>query len=783
MKQKIDAQMEQNIRNYGDKIKTLESFVIAVRKRPGMYIGPIGNRGFINMIREIFQNSIDELQRNDSPCNHINILYDEGENEVIVEDNGRGLPFNDMIRICTSSHTSSNYEKEADDFTSGTNGVGIKVVNALSISFIVESYILGEARSLEFKDGIQETKEPVSFINKNYFQGTRIAFKPSYEVMGNITCTCQDVFNLIAMIFPLTKIGATLNFKGKDLAGNIIIDEKLINQDGIMTNLILKTSNPVIKPIYIYKTTGIMKAEIAFTYDSDSITTLESITSFSNFCPTVSGTHVDGFIDGLTRFFRDYMNKIYLNNNSKLVIISNDIKVGLKCIISAAHLEPLFTGQAKEILSNEDMFNFVRTLTISSLEQWSKENPNDLQKVCKYYKEIAEIRVKSDENKIKLSSNYKASSLSGGMPSKFVKPSGYKNLELVIVEGDSALGSARYSRCAQRQGLFPIRGKIPNAFNTTKASFLSNEEISSIITIIGGGYGKTFDISKVKWEKIIFMADADPDGSHINALLLKFFILYLPEMIIAGKVYRAVPPLFGVKEKKRNIFFTDTVEFTRYLYKLFSKDNIVTTITGDKLTNNEIIDIFVKNIDYTYELEIISNSYAINPYLLERVLGMYKISNLSNNNDFNLFKNTIKNQYRFLDVRKQNNIVIIEGLIDSIYQTIFLNDKLMGSCKNILTILDNTRLHMYKLNDNIISLYGLMKQFESTKPKEFTRYKGLGEQNSKQLGESTLHPDSDRCLIRYTIEDIKEEIEVIRFIESNKSELLKNINIKRQDIE
>ena len=177
--------------------------------------------------------------------------------------------------------------------------------------------------------------------------------------------------------------------------------EEMVNTDGIITNLIMKTTNPLIKPIVLSKYTGVMTADLAFTYDSDDLM-VESVTAFSNFCPTLEGTHINGFLDGVCQFFRNYMNKVYLasNKKNKLVVTNADIKTGLKSIIAVKHLNPIFTGQAKEILSNEDMEPFVKQVVIDGLTEWSKSNPKDLQKLCKYYKEIAEIRVKSEEGKL-----------------------------------------------------------------------------------------------------------------------------------------------------------------------------------------------------------------------------------------------------------------------------------------------------------------------------------------------------------------------------------------------
>ena len=771
----ISSKMENNIKNYSKEIITLEDFVEAVRLNFGMWIGYGGNKGFINMIREIFQNSIDELMKDASPCTEIIVSYDERNHNVIIEDNGRGLPFDDMIRIYTSQHTSSNYNKKDGEFSSGKHGVGGKVTNALSDSFIVESYILGEARRLEFVDGKPSKKGMYPIPNNNNKQGSIIMFHPTYEIMGKITTTAQDVLDLINLILPLTKIGAIVYFNAIRLDGSEV-HEKLVNEDGIILDLINKTINPLIKPIIAAKTTGKMKAEIAFTYDSNDLMT-ENISSYSNFCPMKGGTHVDGFTDALCRFFRDYMNKIYLVNskNKKLTVVNNDIKTGLKAIVTVSHLYPIFTGQAKETLGNEDMFYFVRNLMTETLDQWSKENSAELQRLCKYLKEIAEIRLKSDEGKIRLKDQYQSSALTG-LPKKYIKPNGREHLELIIVEGDSAAGSIEITRCSKRQGVFPIRGKIPNAFTTSKSKFLSNEEIAGIITIIGGGYGKSFDITRVKWEKIVFAADSDDDARHIRALLLRFFILYLPELITAGKVFSAVPPLYGLKIGKKQTYFIEKMDFVRYNQREFSKNNQISTLNNKSMTVNEIVGLLFSNIDYVYEVETIGNRYSINYNLLELIL-------INRNKSMKELNKILKSKFRFIeDLTMEKNTVVIKGLIDSKSQIVFLNERLLTDSKNIIDHIDRNMYMFYKINGVIRSLYDLMRSFKLSTPPNITRFKGLGEMDPQQLADSTLHPDTDRTLIQYTIDDVKSEIETIQYLESNKGELIKDIKVSRSDI-
>ena len=283
---------------------------------------------------------------------------------------------------------------------------------------------------------------------ENYVNKAGVAFR-AYKLE-------KDMKFKISNIAETFNIGDEIDFIGIDKAGNVKYSEHLINKDGIISSLMLRTQSPIVAPIYFKDDTGEMKAEVAFTYDASDLTSPEDIVSYANFTPTDGGTHVNGVMDGICNYFRNYMNKIYLGEKSKISVINNDIKTGMKIIIAAAHLNPVFAGQFKGILSNEDMLKYTKDLTMRSLEAWAKTNPGDLQKICKYIKDIAEIRSKSDDSKVKLSSNYEASAITG-KPKKYVPPSGNKNLELIIVEGDSALGSAKNSRDYKCQGLYPER--------------------------------------------------------------------------------------------------------------------------------------------------------------------------------------------------------------------------------------------------------------------------------------------------------------------------------------
>ena len=527
-KQKLDQSMQEAIDNYASRIQTLKDFVTAVRKRSGMYIGALSSAP-LTMIREIFQNSVDQLMDPMSPCNWISAYYDERDKRFTVIDNGLGFPFDDIIRILTTQHTSKNYEKQKGEYSSGMNGVGAKVVNALSETFIVESYhYSGKAVRMEFSKGYAVSDKPKNIPNKEKKQGSCISFIPDPEIIGDINMSWKAVYKLIKHIMSLTPIGSSMDFSSVDINGNEF-KEHIVNQDGILTPLIMKSKHPLVKPIMVSMDDGIHKLECAFCFDSGEDDTFNdmNITSFCNFCPTKEGTHIDGTIEGITRWFSLYMNNIYLANQKskdKLKVMPIDIKTGLNVMISAAHLEPDFTGQAKEILSNPDMVGFCKEVIMKGLDDWSKANPQDLAKLARFFKEIAEVRQKTEASKAKIATKYNSNVLTG-LPDKYAKPLGNEHLELLIVEGDSAGGMAKNGRNRYRQGVFPIRGKMPNAFQKSYKDFMANAEVQAIICILLNKkpYTRNFDPYKdCKFEKIIIMADADVDRKYCPEMLFAY---------------------------------------------------------------------------------------------------------------------------------------------------------------------------------------------------------------------------------------------------------------------
>lgn len=800
----LNDEMMKNIDSYANEIRSLKDFIEAVRVRPGMYIGPIGDLGFLNMIREIAQNAIDQLVSSKSPCDHIRIVYDMRTLKVRVEDNGLGIPFNDIERIYTTPHTSKNYDKKPGEYSSGLNGVGAKVTNALSRFFRVESYhYSGKAVAMDLEDGYI-VKKPYAIPNKDMHQGTAVEFVPSEEILGRIELDWRFVHNLLRLILSLTDIGSVMYFEAYDKKG-VKYEEKMVNQNGIITDLITKTKAPICKPIIIAADNGKMKADLAFCWasptekliDAQGFTTPYSITSFSNWCPIrndATCTPFSGFMDGISTWFTKYMNKIFLGEKSKITVTKNDCLEQLCAMVSVAHLYPEFTGQSKDIVSNVDFKPFVKETVMNGLDEWAKENPGDLQRVCKWIKDAASVRMKGDADKVKVQETFKKSVLTG-LPDKYKEPmwdinKNYKKYEyeLLIVEGDSAGGSAGKARKHAIQGVFPLRGKPKNPIGNTKKAVLENQEISGLVNILGAGCYGDFDINKVKFTRIIFLTDADADGAHICSLLILIFMVVFPGLIESGKVYKAVPPLFSIVENKKYKYFTMKTDYTKYKQGVFLKNNNIKTVQGKAIPAAQLLDIFVEFEEYVSELERIS--YVVDPELMEMVLYNY----LQNGEKVDQRITTgVKKKYRFAEIsyNSKTNTAIVSGLVNNKITELILNDRIMKQYIKMISMIQLAKnKFFYNLNGEVVSLYVLLRAFERTKVgsagSTLSRYKGLGEMDSVRLAESTVHPDLDRTLIRLVSKDIHEETARIRKWESDKSKILayvKSSNLRKSDIE
>ena len=517
----LTEEQKKAIASYGENIVSFKDDIEAIQRLPGVFISHLNDMGELTLIREIFQNATDQLSDPNSPCDKVQLFYNEKTLETTVIDNGMGIPFDDMIRIYTKSYTSGNYIKKKGVYKSSTHGIGSKAANALSETFIVESYRYdGEARRIEMHEGRTDKKEPEKIPNPNKFQGTKVYFVPS-AILGDINLKWNTVYNMMRNIIALTPIGSKVEFEAIDKAGNIH-KETIVNNDGMMYFIIKNTKSPIISPVRVIEDTGEMMLDCLITWDAAALSDPSIDMSYVSYCNYSQQTaqdskNITGTIKGITSWFCDYMNKIYLvNSRAKTRVVPNDVKTGLSIVINSGVLEPIFGGQAKETLTNEEMDPFCKDVIVRGLDEWSKNNPNDLQKVAKFIHSIAQIREKADKEKVKISANYESSAFSG-LPSKYTKPTGKDHLELFICEGDSAKSPIIKCRDTSTQGVYPIRGKIISAFSHSAKEVFNNAEKQGILNILFGkkvytpANVKELTIDDCKFEKVVFTTDADID--------------------------------------------------------------------------------------------------------------------------------------------------------------------------------------------------------------------------------------------------------------------------------
>ena len=420
--------------NQQKDIKVIEDPVEAVRKLPDVFIGSLNNAGFLNMYREILQNSLDEIVKGNTLDKNIIISFDARTHTVIIEDNGQGIPLDKLIPVFSTLYSSSNYDKVegSGDYSSGKNGMGATITNFLSRFFIVESYrIDGTAAKVEFEEGRINSKGLQSIKCPPGKHGLVTTFEPT-AMMGLIDVDDIQIEALTWQLCHLCSVGTRIVYNAITPTG---MKRKAIieNKQGIFEMLGNICSKPLFEPIYFVQDNGSMLFECLFTYDLDNMDD-PYILSFANMCPTNGGTHVDGFIDSMIKYFRDYMNKIYLVNNKKLTVNAQDIKTGLRAIIAVKDIHPLYTGQSKEVFSSVAMKPYAAEVTLAAIDAWTKKAPADLQKLSKYLKEVCEIRSKTDSEKIKMSDKYTASVVTG-YPAKYKRCNGKGPFELIITEG------------------------------------------------------------------------------------------------------------------------------------------------------------------------------------------------------------------------------------------------------------------------------------------------------------------------------------------------------------
>ena len=564
-----------------DSIQVLEGLE-AVRKRPGMYIGTVSVRGLHHLIYEIVDNSVDEALA--GFCNEINITLNK-DNSVTVQDNGRGVPIGIHHKmgiptvevVYTILHAGGKFGGGGYKVSGGLHGVGASVVNALSTWLQVEVSNGEGVYTQRYERGKTQTK--LERIGDTKKTGTKVTFLPDDTIFETLN---YELDTLVERLREMAFLNKGLKITIEDLRPEESIKYDFHYEGGLTSFVEFLNKNKEAlnkKPIYIEGGTDV-PVEIAIQY-----TTAYSENTFSfvnNINTHEGGTHLEGFKRALTKCFNDYARKYNILKEKDSNLQGEDIREGMTAVVSVKVSEPQFEGQTKTKLGNSNVAGIVASIMNDKLAAYLEENPAVAKSILE--KCISASRAREAARKARDLARRKTALESNSLPGKLADCSekNPENCELYLVEGDSAGGSAKQGRDRKFQAILAMWGKMLNVEKTRIDKIYNNEKLLPVITAIGAGIGSDFDVSKVRYGKIIMMADADVDGAHIRTLLLTFFFRYMRPLLEEGRIYAAQPPLFKISKRglKQDIYCYSDEELQQRLDEVGRENTTVQRYKG-----------------------------------------------------------------------------------------------------------------------------------------------------------------------------------------------------------
>jgi DNA gyrase subunit B len=757
--------------NYtAEDIKVLKG-LDAVRKRPGMYIGDTDDiTGLHHMVYEVVDNAIDEALA--GYADRVSVIL-HADNSVTVEDNGRGIPV-DIHKeegrsaaevIMTELHAGGKFDNNSYKVSGGLHGVGVSVVNFLSESLKLEIWRDGQTWTQTYERGVPVA--PIRSEGKTEKRGTRVWFQPD-----------PLIFSILEMNFE------TLSQRLRELAFlnsgvNIrIVDERtekehnFAYEGGIVQFVQDLNRNKVpihTPPIFICQESDGEKVEIALQWNEGYA---ENTYAFTNTIKNIDGgTHIVGFRAALTRTINKYATENGLLQKLKMSLEGDDVREGLSAVISVKIRDPKFSSQTKDKLVSSHVKTWVEQVLGERLGEFMEENPREARKILDKVVEAA--RAREAARKARDLTRRKGALDSGSLPGKLAdcQERDPALAEIFFVEGDSAGGSAKQGRDRSFQAVLPLKGKILNVEKARLDKMLSSEEIRTMITALGTGIGSDeFDISRLRYHKIIIMTDADVDGSHIRTLLLTFFYRHMQEVILRGHLYIAQPPLFRVTQGKRENYIKDEQELSRFLVGRVAESIHVLPLAGGEITGERLGTLLQRMEEYRVHMRKLEQRFlpraAVEVLLSERVHDRAALSDRARLEAAVTALRAVGFDDVAISDDAEHNTAQIEftyGANGTVRRYV-VNTLLFGNYdfRHLLTAYNAIAVFgvpPYELRhgeseETVASVEELVDRVQELAKKGLTisRYKGLGEMNPEQLWATTMNP-ATRRLLSVRIED------------------------------
>ena len=737
----------------------------AVRKRPAMYIGNTSFEGLHHLVYEVVDNSVDEALA--GFCDKIDVTI-HMEGSITVIDNGRGIPTGphpgdakgrSAAEIAlTELHAGGKFESKAYTISGGLHGVGVSVVNALSEWLDMEIKQNGEVWEQHYERGIP--KEPLTKVGKTKSRGTKITFKPDAEIFETTEFNYDTLSNRFREMAFLNK-GLLIGIADE----RINKEQSFVYKGGIVSFVehLNKNKNPLHpQPIYVTKEKDGITIEVAIQYNDGYAETLYSFAN--NINTKEGGTHLIGFKSALTRTANSYATSYGLIKNVKETLTGDDIREGLTAVISVKLPNPQFEGQTKTKLGNSEIKGIVESLVNDTLGSYFEQNPSVARKIID--KALQASRAREAARKARELVR-KGALEHSGLPGKLADcaekdPS---LSEIFIVEGDSAGGSAKQGRDRHYQAILPLKGKILNVEKARFDKMLNSDEIRILITALGTGIEKDFDITKSRYHRIIIMTDADVDGAHIRTLLLTFFFRQMAQIIENGYLYIAQPPLFKVKKGKSERYIQNEGKLEDMLFEL-AADEMEIPINGKSLTGKTLIP-YLRKLSKFEKLLGWFERRKHDTTLMKTLLGLDINKDILKDEKtiqsiVNKFKSEfpdVSGEIEFDEEHQAYRVELKRGRL-----SLRIDDEFLASpdCKELCSLyaaLKELGKPPYKIKtkeeiqefDSSKELYNHILSI-AKKGINIQRYKGLGEMNPGQLWETTMNPEK-RTLLQVSVED------------------------------